>query len=163
MQYKPMETDEEIKGKAYVHYQAWREAYAGLLDAAFLFGRTLERSEESALRGAQMGISTILAKDGVRVVGFADYGPYRGDGLPDAGEVYALYILKAYYGRGVGFALMREALSRMPGYQCAAVWVLRGNERAIRFYTRFGYRFDGAEQTLSLGGEATELRMVLQR
>ncbi len=39
----------------------------------------------------------------------------------------------------------------------------RGNERAVRFYTRFGYCFDGAEQTLSLGGEATELRMVLQR
>ncbi len=163
MQYKPMETEEEVRGKAYVHYQAWREAYAGLLDQAFLDGRTLALSEERARRGREMGVSTILAKDGGQVVGFADYGSYRGNDLPDAGEVYALYILKEYYGRGVGFALMREALAAMPERGRAAAWVLRGNERAIRFYERFGYRFDGAAQTLDLGGEVTELRMVLQR
>ncbi len=163
MVYKPLETEDELQGKAYVHYQGWREAYAGLLDRDFLDGRTLAQSEERALRAFQNGISTVLAKDGEKVVGFADYGPYRWDDLPDAGEVYAIYILREYYGKGVGFTLMREALSRMPDRNSAAVWVLKGNKRAIRFYTRFGYRFDGAAQTHRLGGEVTELRMVLQQ
>ena len=37
------------------------------------------------------------------------------------------------------------------------------NERAIRFYEGFGFRFDGASQALDLSGEVTDLRMVLQR
>ncbi len=160
---KPMETEDEVRGKAFVHYQAWREAYAGLLAPEFLNGRTLALSEERARLAFQSGVATVLAKDGERVAGFADYGPYRGDDLSDAGEVYAIYVLRAYYGRGVGRALMRQALSGLPEYGSAAVWVLKGNERAIRFYTRFGYRFDGAEQTRTLGGPVTELRMLLRR
>ena len=31
------------------------------------------------------------------------------------------------------------------------------------FYEGFGFRFDGASQVLDLGGEVTDLRMVLQR
>jgi len=40
------------------------------------------------------------------------------------------------------------------------VWVLKGNERAIRFYERYGFRFDGTEQEIKLGTSNTELRMI---
>ena len=29
---KPMKSDSEIRGKAYVHWKAWRDAYSGLID-----------------------------------------------------------------------------------------------------------------------------------
>lgn len=29
---KPMESDSEIRGKAYVHWKAWQDAYSGLVD-----------------------------------------------------------------------------------------------------------------------------------
>lgn len=29
---KAMETDAEIRGKAYVHWKSWHEAYKGLVD-----------------------------------------------------------------------------------------------------------------------------------
>ena len=58
---------------------------------------------------------------------------------------------------------MNAALSRMPGCEEVVVWVLEGNERAIRFYESFGFRFDGGKQTLDLGGKVTDLRMVLRR
>ena len=48
-------------------------------------------------------------------------------------------------------------------YRRVAVWVLEGNERAIGFYTRFGYRFDGKKQALTLGTAVTEARMILDR
>ena len=44
-----------------------------------------------------------------------------------------------------------------------ALWVLDGNERAIRFYERYGFRFDGAEKTIRLGEERTVKRMILER
>ena len=30
---KPMEREEEIIGKGYVHYKSWHETYTGLVDA----------------------------------------------------------------------------------------------------------------------------------
>lgn len=46
---KSMETEEEIRGKAYVHWKAWQEAYAELLPSDFLKTvRTLESCQELA-------------------------------------------------------------------------------------------------------------------
>ena len=33
---KLMETDAEIRGKAYVHWKSWHETYTGIVDAEFL-------------------------------------------------------------------------------------------------------------------------------
>lgn len=157
---KRLETEDEINGKAYVHWKAWREAYAGLIDQNFLDGRTLETAEERALKAFRNGYQTLIAKDANRVIGFADYGPYRGDDLMDAGEVYAIYILKEYYGKGIGYALMNRALEELKADSQTAVWVLEGNERAIRFYKRCGFQFDGKKQDITLGRPVTEARMI---
>ena len=158
---KPLETEEEARGQAYVHYTAWQETYAGLVDRSYLERMSLETSERYAMRAFQDGFySTLVAKDGERVIGFASYGPYRGDDLEGAGEVFAIYTLKAYYDRGIGRALMETALSKLTGYRRVCVWVLRGNERAVRFYSRCGFSPDGAQKTLKLGTEVTEIRMV---
>ena len=44
----------------------------------------------------------------------------------------------------------------------ALIWILEGNEREIRFYTRFEYRFDGKKQEFQLGTAVTEVRMILK-
>ena len=105
----------------------------------------------------------LVAKDGERVVGFVGYGTCRDDGLADYGEVFALYVLADYCGRGIGYALMNAALEKLPVSQKFAVWVLKGNERAIRFYKRYGFRFDGAEQEIMLGTPNTVLRMIYEK
>ena len=46
---KRMETDEEIKGKAFVHFQSWQEAYSGIVKQAYLDERTIEKCEEMAV------------------------------------------------------------------------------------------------------------------
>jgi GNAT superfamily N-acetyltransferase len=72
----------------------------------------------------------VVAEDAGRVVGFAAF---------DQRELHALYVLPAYWGRGVG------------GRRLAAAgpvrerWVLRDNARARRFYERHGWRATGAE------------------
>lgn len=157
---KPMETEEEMLGKAYVHYTSWQETYAGLIDAEYLAGITLEKCEKIARKWPD---HLLVAKEGERVIGFAGYGPYRDDTMPGCGEVYAIYVLRQYHGQGVGPALMQEALARLTDYDRVAVWVLRGNERAIRFYEKCGFRFDGTELPVMMGTENGELRMILNR
>ena len=157
---KKMETDEEIKGKAYVHYKAWQQAYPGLIDQDYLDNMSLSKCEEIAYRWLD---NILVAKDGERVVGFVGYGKCRNEDLCDAGEVFAIYVLKEYYGKGVGKALMDAALELLGPYSQIAVWVLKGNERAIRFYEKCGFRSDGKTEIKTLGTPVTELRMVMKK
>ena len=156
---KKMESDSEIKGKAYVHWKSWQEAYKGIVDQDYLNALTIEKCEDIAFRWPE---NTFIAKDDNRVVGFSCYGMYRSDELPDVGEIFAIYVLEDYYGAEVGKKLMQAALSELDN-QKVAVWVLKDNKRAIRFYEKCGFRFDGREEEITLGSPIIELRMIMER
>lgn len=153
---KKMETDEEIKGKAYVHWRSWHEAYPGLVGRNYLNKLTLEKCVEIALRWPD---HLIVAKEDGRVIGFVGYG-IRGEEAPDTGEIFALYVLSDYYGKGVGFQLMQAGLEQLKQYRKISLWVLKENKRAIRFYEKCGFRPTG-EEMFSSNVEAPEIRMIL--
>lgn len=155
---KKMETAKEIDGKGYVHYKSWQEAYPGLMDAGYLQTVTEEKCRQIAHKWPD---NILVAKDGEKVVGFVGYGKYRDDSLTDCGEVFAIYVLADYYDKKIGYALMNTAFEKLSAYKNVAVWVLKGNERAIRFYERYGFRFDGTEQEIRLGTTNIECRMTM--
>jgi len=155
---KKPETEEEINGKAYVHWKAWHEAYPGLVSQSFLDSFTLEKCEKMAHMWTD-GI--IVAKTGERVIGFAGFGD-RGEESPETGEVFAMYVLSEYYGTGVGKQLMDYALEQLKDYPQICLWVLKENKRAIRFYEKFGFTPDG-EEMHSGAVDADEIRMLLRR
>ncbi len=157
---KPMEREEEMKGKGYVHYKSWHETYTGLVDAEYMERHTLEKCIKIAHKWPD---NILVAKDGEKVVGFVGYGPYWDKTLPAYGEVFALYVLAEYHGKRIGYELMNAAFHALSDYQKIAVWVLKGNERAIRFYKRYGFHFDGTEAEILLGRPNTELRMIYER
>ena len=154
---KKMETESEIRGKAFVHWKSWQETYPGIVDQGYLDSLTLAKCEEIAFRWPD---DIVIAKDGERVVGFAGYGKYRDGELEDTGEVFALYVLKEYWGTGIGLRLMEEALSQLEEFPHTAVWVLKENGRAIRFYEKCGFRPDGREEMLTLGAPVRLIRMI---
>ena len=133
---KTMETPEEIEGKSLVHWQTWREAYDDLLPAEF---------QETM--------------DGKKVIGFISYGNFRDEAI-QAGEIIALYVLKDYYGKGVSEQLMHAAFVALDHFSEIYLWVLKDNKRAIAFYQKMGFTFDGQEKILELGKPVKELRMM---
>ena len=141
-----------------LHLDVWEEAYADLMPASVFAERRDRRAERVASwRGIiEAGSSdNLLAWSGDRLVGFSSTGPGRDDpddGLPPL-ELMALYVRAATYGTGVGFALLEAAIGRADTY----LWVLDGNERAIRFYERQGFGFDGVTKPEDVG---LEHRMV---
>lgn len=155
---KPMESDDEIRGKAYVHWKAWQEAYAGIVDQAYLDALTLEKCTDIAFRWPD---NLLVAKEDQKVVGFVGYGSSSDDALPETGEIFSIYILQEYYDKKIGYALMSAAIEKLSAYKKIAVWVLEGNRRAIKFYERYGFRFDGTRKQIMLGTENTEIRMIL--
>jgi len=64
--------------------------------------------------------------------------------------------LAAAHGTGAGQGLHDAVVDRAP----AQLWVLRGNARAISFYTRNGFEFDGVEFIDPRDPDLVELRMV---
>ena len=155
---KKMETEEEIRGKAFVHWRCWHEVYAGIVDQDYLDGMTLEVCEERAFRWLD---GLLVAKENGRVIGFVGYGD-RGEEAPGVGEVFALYVLPEYFGKGVGRSLMEAALEQLKEYPEIRLWVLKENKRAIRFYEKCGFCPDG-EEIYSPRHGAAEIRMVLKQ
>lgn len=155
---KRLDTEDEIRGKAYVHWRCWQEAYAGLVSAEYLRRFTLDKSTETAFLWCDRHL---IAKDGDRVIGFLCFGD-RGEEAPGVGEIFALYVLPAYWGKGVSQKLMDAGLSALRAYPKIALWVLKENARAIRFYEKCGFRKTG-EQMYSPTIDATEIRMLLER
>lgn len=165
---KKPETDAEIRGKAYVHWKAWHEAYTGLIDPSFLDNFSLERCENQAFRHPNnVMIATVnigLGElDDERVIGFVGYGKSQDEEFDHAGEIFALYILEEFYDRGVGARLFEAAMEQMKDCDPVVLRLLEGNERAAKFYEKQGFRFDGKREPILLGTERFLRRMVRNR
>lgn len=96
-----METDAEIKGKAYVHWKSWQEAYSGIVDQRYLDSLTLDKCEKIAFRRTD---NVIIAKDGDSVIGFVGFGKYRNDELENAGEVLLFIFYRSITEKALGIA-----------------------------------------------------------
>lgn len=153
---KKMESNEEIKGKAYVHWKSWQDAYKGIVNQDYLDSLTQEKCEEIAFKYPN---NTFIAKDNGKVIGFSCYGKYRNDELLDTGEIFAIYVLEGYYGTGVGKKLIEAALDKIDCKR-VALRVLKDNKRAIRFYEKCGFSFDRCEKEIILGSPIIESRMI---
>lgn len=149
---------EDAEALTDLHLDAWDEAYAGLMPADVLAHRREARQERVERWRQILGAAEsteLLAWEGDSLIGFVSVGPGRDDpedALP-AIEVLALYVRSRVYGTGVGYALLGAGI----GSASAFLWVLEGNRRAIRFYERQGFVFDGRVKREPVG---LERRMV---
>lgn len=139
-------TPSDARDIATVHVESWQVGYRGLVPDEVLDGlcvATRERWWRETL--ATPGLrSTLLISDEHALLGFAAVGAGR-DGDPVIGELYAMYLRSAAWGRGIGRTLHAAAMDRLRalGHRRANLWMLAGNERAQRFYHREGWLEDG--------------------
>jgi GNAT superfamily N-acetyltransferase len=160
-------TPADARAIATVHVASWRAAYRGLMPDDVLAGLSVpdrERSWLGRLTTPPPRTRTVLATAGPAVLGFASTGPPRvPDPDPAVGDLYAIYLDPETWGRGLGALLHAAALDRLRdcGFTRAGLWVLDGNERALRFYRREGWVDSGRRQVdRGPGGiELHELRL----
>jgi GNAT superfamily N-acetyltransferase len=95
-------------------------------------------------------ITYLLALAGTEPCGYSKLAPTPVppaiDG-PNPVELARLYILPEWAGKGIGTLLIKEALGAALEQNYGSCWlrVWIGNERAIRFYHRWGFREIGSE------------------
>ncbi len=155
----------DAEGVARTHVESWRETYSGILHERFFSENAFIRRLKFWTRYLSMeprpGRMAVAVND-ERIIGFANAGDAIG---PDAEHgfvparplhLFSIYLLAVAHGTGAGQSLLNAVIGDHP----SQLWVLRGNERAIAFYRRNGFSFDGVEYIDPADPNLVELRMV---
>ncbi len=127
-----------------MHALSWAETYPGLVPEALLAEMSDPVRRQAAwariLAAPALPDGIWLAEEAGGVVGFVSAGPARDPALGAEGEVTGLYVLRRAQGRGLGQALLGQALAvlRGAGFRSAGAWALDSNEPARRFYAACG-------------------------
>ena len=129
---------------AEVHVETWRDTYAGLVPSRVLVG--MRRRQKAAMwsqaldRRRTRQVVMVAEDDAGAVVGFGSCGPAKGVDLDFDGEVYTLYVLPDYQGRGIGARLLAGLFEALlaGGSRSALIWVLAGNPARFFYQTAGG-------------------------
>lgn len=157
---RPVRPD-DAEALAALHVATRREAYAHLLPPTFFDEEHLEGRRRMWRRitadPPQMSVVRIAETDTGEAIGLAMSGEStESDASRRARQLYMLYVTAEHHGSGVG----QELLDAVLGDEPAMLWVAKENPRAIAFYRRNGFAFDGAEQTDPGAPRITDARMV---
>lgn len=125
-----------------IYEKSWRRAYKDILPRSFL-----DSIPEGfwASRIDCPGRKTVLALTGGKPVGICSFGESRAAESPPWSEIYSIYVLPEYTGRGYGKALLNFALSELKKSDCAGIflWVFAENTSARSFYEKHNFLSTG--------------------
>lgn len=162
-------TPEDALEVARVHVRAWQAGYRDLLPHGYLEClRPEARAQRYNFSNEDIQHPATLVAEEDRICGFATTMATRSPDLPEHGELCALYVDPAEWGKGIGKALLTAAASRLAqqGFKHAVLWLLNGNQRAERFYRNDGWKPDGLTRVEAVWGIAvtqTRYRRGLSR
>lgn len=151
--------DRQAVGRIYA--ASWKHAYKGLLPQEYLDGLA------PALWADRLdlpGRYTLIAQLDGAMIGTASYGGSRDVEYTGQGELYSLYLLPPYMGKGYGKQLIRAVMEQLHGlgYQSIFLWVLADNFGARRFYEKVGFACSGKSKKAEIGGKyVTEVQYIL--
>jgi len=157
MEYKIRKRElSDCKDIARVVTISWNETYKGIVPDWFL--EELKRNEDERAKNSiekfdkNNNNQLVLEVDG-KVVGFANFGKSDDKEYENCGEIFALYIIGEYKGKGYGRKLVNEAINELKklGYNKMIIACLKGNP-TNEFYKHIGgvYVKDGLYKRLSL-------------
>jgi len=160
-------TRDDARDLGAMHITSWREAYAGILPEKMLSSLSAEARAAAwakILQEPPSERSTVvyLAERDGAICGFGSCCAQRTENLKDLGydgEVSAIYVLRESQKQGIGtrlFSKMSLDLSRR-GFNAAALWVLRDNSRARRFYERYSGQVIAQREDVRDGAVLNEL------
>lgn len=144
---------------AVVHVEASHAAYEAL--SAGVPQLPMERRKAFWRDAVEYGEPLVhVALDQRQVIGFVGYDRSRDPASkPTTGEIWALYVVPAYWGREAGVALWNAAREGLIEEGCTEVtwWIPLVNERALRFAEKAGFEREPAStKTAVMGGVNVE-------
>jgi GNAT superfamily N-acetyltransferase len=145
---------------ARVQVQSWHETYTGIIPQPYLDQLSVLTEERKWRRTLSSGGWAFIAEWDQTMVGFGSGGLSRVR-RDITGEIYVLYVLSEYQGRGIGRALFdvcHYELGRC-GHHGLLIWVLADNP-ACGFYEHLGGVIAGENRAHIAGARLRELAYI---
>ena len=149
-------TKEDCYAIAKIVTIAWNETYKGIVPDWFLAHLKTNEEERAKKQYDEFDINNnhhFVLEVNNEVVGFVNSGTSDDKEITNCGEIFALYIIKKYKGKGFGRKLVEEAKNELKslGHDKMIIACLKGNP-SNEFYKHIGgvYIKDGIFKRLNL-------------
>lgn len=151
----------DAKPIAELHNATAREAFKSMINDAPIADVPLEKRQAFWREAIEYSEPQVhVALDDEKIIGFVGFDRSRDKGTPPTmGEIWAIYVAPAYWGKGAGVALWDAAREGLQDEGCThvSVWVPLANDRAVRFHELAGFKREMASaKTVAIGGVKVE-------
>ena len=151
----------DAKAIAELHNSTARESFKSLVTPTPLALPTLEKRQaywREAIEYSEPQVLVVL--DGDKIAGFVGFDRSRDSGTPPTmGEIWAIYVQPALWGKGAGLALWDAAREGLQEEGCThvTVWVPLAADRALRFHELAGFKRElNSARTVAVGAARIE-------
>lgn len=140
--------NEHIKDIAQVQILSWKQAFDGILSQKILSNLKVESFEENwkkILTQSERENLIWLNEDEIGL-GFISFGQPKDKDEKADFEVYGIYVHPNFWGRKIGYNLMKfgiESIWRTIPAAKIVLWTMKENNLSQNFYKRFGFRENG--------------------
>ncbi|MDQ3750585.1 MAG: 3-deoxy-manno-octulosonate cytidylyltransferase [Acidobacteriota bacterium] len=137
---------EDALAVAKVHVESWRKSFAGIVPQAFLNNLTVEKREKAfRQRFGEADYKMFVAETAKdEIVGFADFGAARESDFAFEAELYAIYLLREFQGKGIGENLFRLCQREMIADQINSMYLMALDVSPYKsFYEKMGGKIVG--------------------
>lgn len=142
-------TPEDALGISIVNVYTWKTTYSGLIPEEFINSRIKKVAEIAERNKNEMenNDNFIVATVGNTIVGFASYGESSEEEFINAGEIYAIYVLSGFQGKGIGKKIFRACIEELKKSRFGSVVIncLKGNN-SLEFYKHMGAKIIGERE-----------------
>ena len=150
---------------AMIYSKSFQQAFKGIIPDDFLKEKfAYERLKDRLYKELSEGnaISCIMYKDDIPVgmLTFAKDDDKERDNSEI--DIWRIYLLPEYWGQNLGTEFMDWAIEELKtnGYKKVALWVVKENVRARKFYEKVGFSHEGEIRIIMPGREINEYRYV---
>lgn len=133
-------TIEDALGIAKVHVDSWRTTYKGIVPDVYLESLSYDEKEKMWKQGTIVNNVYVAENMKGQIIGFSVGGKERTEKHESyIGELYAIYLLKEYQGKGVGKLLVQSVIADLlvQNLNSMLIWALKENP-ACDFYKAIG-------------------------
>ena len=155
----------DSKDLANIIVESWKSAYRDIIPGDEMI-RFLDKERR------QKQFEKFIEDDEIVLIGFYNNIPCglvfankeNDEELEDCGSIYSIYLLEEYWGKGLATKLMETVTSILKEYGCKKIslWVYEENKRAINFYEKSKFIFDGNKKESHFSNKPIELRYIRQ-
>ena len=140
---------------AKVHVESWQKSFRGIAPQKYLDNLSIEKREKAFRerffdKDYQMFVAETAEN---KIVGFADFGKGRDDQPEYKSELYAIYLLPAFQGKGIGGELFKKGVKDLLDQGCNSMYLQALEVSPYRgFYEKMGGKVIG-RSTHKLGDQ----------